>query len=67
MLRIFLATILAFAAGLAHAIEPVRSNALGGGDRELLAIYRELVEIDTMQPAGDTTVAARASMQPTCR
>jgi acetylornithine deacetylase/succinyl-diaminopimelate desuccinylase-like protein len=47
-------------AGFAQAIEPVRSNVLGGVGRNLLAIYRELVEIDTMQPAGDTTAAARA-------
>ncbi|HSS28329.1 MAG TPA: M20/M25/M40 family metallo-hydrolase, partial [Usitatibacter sp.] len=56
----FCALALLIAATFARAIEPVRPAALAGADRKLLAIYRELVEIDTMQPAGDTTVAARA-------
>jgi len=55
-----LAAILALATGFAHAIEPVRPNTAAGVDRNLLGIYRELVETDTMQPAGDTTAAARA-------
>lgn len=37
-----------------------RAEAGPGAPPGLLGIYRELVEIDTMQPAGDTTVAARA-------
>jgi len=52
-MRSVLGAVLAAGACLAQAAEPARVDSL-------LAIYRELVDTDTMQPAGDTTAAARA-------
>jgi len=51
-MRVFLGAALAAFASLARA-EPVQRDFL-------LETYRELIETDTAQPAGDTTVAARA-------
>src|SRR6185312_4821096 len=53
LMRTILAVLVAAVAGFAHAAESARAN-------ELVGIYRELVETDTMQPQGDTTAAARA-------